>query len=101
MTLKTTRFDPSEYLDDADSQAELLSEAFATKDPRAIVHCIGVIARARGMSELSKVTGIGRSSLYKAMADDANPTLETLVKVLDGLNLELRAQQGSQASEAA
>lgn len=43
------------------------------------------------MTELSRTTGIGRSSLYKAIEDDGNPTIETLLKVLDGLNLDLRA----------
>lgn len=91
MTIKTIPFDASKYLDDAESQAELLSEALATHDPRAVVHAVGVIARARGMSELSRATGIGRSSLYNAVQDDANPTIETLMKLLDGLQLDLKA----------
>ena len=97
MAIKTTRFDASEYLDDAESHTELLNEALETKDPRVIVHAIGVIARARGMTELAKATGLGRSTLYKAIADDANPTIETLLKVLDGLKLELRVQQPAAA----
>lgn len=97
MTIKTFPFDASLYLDDAESQAELLSEALATGDARFIVHTLGVIARARGMTELARATGLGRSSLYKAVADDANPTIETLMKVLEGLQLSLRAEHTAAA----
>lgn len=46
MTIRTVPFDPAVYLDDTESQAELLTEALATRDPRAVVHVIGTIARA-------------------------------------------------------
>ena len=49
------------------------------------------------MSDLSKTTGIGRSSLYKALEDDANPALGTLMKVLDGLKIDLRAATSAAA----
>lgn len=87
-----TRFDPSEHLDDAEIQAELLDEALATGNPRVIVHAIGTIARARGMTSLARDTGIARGTLYKAIADDGNPTLETLMTVLAALQIDLSAK---------
>lgn len=92
MTIKTTRFDPMLYLDTTEDHIELLNEALATGNPRVIIGAVREIARGRGMTDLARTTGIGRSSLYAALADDANPTLETVMKVLDGLKLELRAQ---------
>lgn len=87
-----TRFDVSEHLDDPEIQAELLDEALATGNPRVIVHAIGTIARARGMTSLARDTGIPRGTLYKAIADDGNPTLETLMTVLAGLKIDLGAK---------
>lgn len=96
MTIKITRFDATKYLE-PDDYVELLNEALAIGDPRLIIHVLNETARGRGMSDLARVTGIGRSSLYKALADDANPTIDTLMKVLDGLKLELRAQPAGTA----
>jgi len=89
MSIKTTRYDAAKYIETTQDQVELLDDAFASGDPRVIVHAIGTVARARGMTELAQLSGIGRSSLYKAVADDANPTLETLLKVMDALKLQL------------
>jgi len=92
MTLTTTRFDPMEHLDTTEDYIELLNDALATRDPRVIINAVGEIARGRGMKQLAADAGIGRSSLYKALADDGNPTIDTVMKVLDGLKIELRAQ---------
>ncbi len=100
MAITTTRFDASEYLDAPEDHIELLNEALATNDPRVIIHAIGVIARSRGMTDLAKSTNLGRSTLYKAIADDANPTIETLMKVLDGLGLDLQARVKAQSAAA-
>jgi probable addiction module antidote protein len=90
--MRTTRFDAAEYLGEPEDQVALLDEALATGDARVIVHAIGTIARARGMTELSRTSGIARSSLYKAVADDANPTIETVMKLLSSLRIGLSAQ---------
>ncbi|HEX8402250.1 MAG TPA: addiction module antidote protein [Allosphingosinicella sp.] len=89
--MKISKFDPMEHLDATEDHVELLNDALATGNPKVIVNAIAEIARGRGMSELARATGIGRSSLYKALADDANPTMETVMKVLAGLKLELTA----------
>jgi len=91
MTIKTIPFDPMDHLDTIEDQVELLNDALATGDASVIGNIIGMIAAKRGVTNLSRDTGLGRSSLYKAVGADANPTLGTLLKVLDGLGLGLRA----------
>ena len=97
MATTLTRFDPMEHLDEPEDHIALLNDALATGDPRIVMRAIAEIARGRGMTELARVTGIGRSTLYKALSDDANPTIDTLMKVLDALNLELHASSSAAA----
>ena len=72
MALKTTPFDAAEYFDDAESQAELLADAFETGDATYIAHALGVIARARGMTAVAKDAGVTREALYKALGGGWN-----------------------------
>ena len=88
---RTTPFDASEYIDDPGTQAELLSEALASGKARVIAHALGMIARARGMSDIARTTGLSRGSLYAALNEDGNPSLDTVMKVIAALELELRA----------
>ncbi len=88
---QTTPFDGSQYLDDPAIQAELLSEALASGKARVIAHALGMIARARGVTELARVTGLSRDSLYDVLKEERNPCLDTVMKVIAALELELRA----------
>ena len=91
MTLTLTPFDPMMYLDSAEDHIALLNDAFATGERNVIIGVIGMIARARGITDLAKTSGIGRSSLYKSLDKAGNPTLDTFLTILDALGLELRA----------
>jgi probable addiction module antidote protein len=75
---------PEDHLD-------LLNDALATGDASVIANIIGEIARARGMSEVARESGVGRSALYKALGKDGNPTLETMLPVLRVLGIDLKA----------
>lgn len=99
MAIKTRPYDGSEFFEDAEGQAELLSDALQSGHPGYIANALGTIARARGMSDLARITGIRRQSLYAALAEQGNPTLDTLMKVLDALNLELSATPKREAAE--
>jgi probable addiction module antidote protein len=88
---QSTPFDASQYLDDPAMQAELLSDALATGKARVIAHALGMIARARGMSDIARTTGLSRGSLYGALNVEGNPSLDTVMKVIAALELELRA----------
>lgn len=61
-------------------------------DPKHIASALGDVARSKGMSEIAKKSGLGRQALYRALSEDGNPTLETLLGVLDALGLQLTVQ---------
>ena len=92
MTIKLTRFDAAEHLTEPEDQAELLADALTTGDAHVIAKAIGMVARAHGMSELAKETGIKRQQLYRALGPEGNPTLETMLKVLPALGLRMRIE---------
>ena len=73
---------------DAD-QIHLIRDALASGDAHYIAHAIGVVARARGLTDMERQTGIKRQTLNKALSTNGNPTLETILPVLKALNLQL------------
>ena len=64
----------------------------AGDDAACIAAALGDIARARGMAQLAKDTGISREGLYKALSSDGNPSLATVLKVVRALGLKQTAQ---------
>jgi probable addiction module antidote protein len=88
-TLTTQPFDPAAYLDDAESLAAYMSEALATEDPAFIADALGVVARARGMSEIARQSGLSRESLYRALSPDGNPEFNTILRVVRSMGLRL------------
>jgi probable addiction module antidote protein len=91
---ETTVFDAADYLDDAEAIAIYLEDAFATEDSAYIAHALGTVARARGMTEVSRKTGLSRESLYKALSSEGNPEFATILKVMSALNLKITARAG-------
>ena len=94
MTIKTTSWDSAEHLK-TDEDIQFYLEACleeAGDDPAFIVHALGVIARAKNMSQLARDTGISREGLYKAFSVDGNPTFATITKVVKALGLQLTVQ---------
>lgn len=94
MAMKTTRWDSAEYLK-TDEDIQLYLEACieeAGDDPAFIVHALGVIARAKNMSQLARDTGLTREGLYKALSPEGNPTFITVAKVAKALGLQITIQ---------
>jgi len=89
MPLETTPFDAAEYLTSEEAQIELLKDAIEEGDPTYIAHALGVVARARGVSEFARETGLSREAIYKAFRPGGNPTLDTLTKATKALGLKL------------
>jgi probable addiction module antidote protein len=89
-----SRWDAADYMkSDADMAAYLracLDES--PDDPALVIAAIGDIARARGMVQLAKDTGMTREGLYKALSKSGNPSLGTVLKVLKVLGLKLTPQ---------
>jgi len=89
-TVKTTIWDPAEYLETDDEIAAYLDDIFATNDPRLIIAAIGDVARARGMSRIAEDVECGRESLYKSLSLSGNPSFETVIKVLSSLGYGIK-----------
>jgi probable addiction module antidote protein len=87
----TKPFDAAEYLTTEVAQAEYLTAALEENDPAFFADALGVVSRARGMSQLAKDTGLTRDTLYKAFGEGGNPTLDTLFRVLHALGIRLVA----------
>ena len=94
MSINTTRWDSAEYLK-TEEDIQLYLEACleeAGEDPSFIIHALGVIARAKSMSQLARDTGLTREGLYKALSPEGNPTFSTIVKVTKALGLKLSVE---------
>lgn len=87
---KLTTFDVSQYLDSKEMIAEYLSQVLQDGDMNEVLEAIGNIAKAKGMSQIAKDTGLGRESLYKTFSADAKPRFETVMKVLDSFGVKLQ-----------
>jgi probable addiction module antidote protein len=93
MAEKFSRWDAADYLESEEDMA-LYFEACVEEDPgdgSLIRAALGDIARARGMSQLAKDTGLAREGLYKALSADGNPEFTTIMKVVKALGLKLHA----------
>ena len=91
---QTSAWDVAEHLETEEDMAEYLEAALEENDPALIAAAIGDIARAKGMSQIAKQTGLGRESLYKALSPEGNPEFATILKVINALGLQLRAVSG-------
>ena len=90
--IKTEPFDPAQYLTSPESQTDLLNDALATGDASYVAHALGVIARARGMTEIAREAGITREALYRSLSEDGDPRLTTLLGVMRALGVRLTAE---------
>ena len=86
-----TNFDIADYLDSKEAIAEYLSHVLADGDTDEFLTVLGHIARAKGMTDVAKKTGLGRESLYKTFQEGTKPKFETIVKVLDAFGVRLKA----------
>lgn len=97
MALKTTRWDSAEYLK-TDEDMQLYLEACIEEsdgDPSFIIQALGVVARAKNMSQLARDTGLTREGLYKALSPEGNPTFSTVTKVAKALGFTFSLQKAS------
>ncbi len=71
--------------------AEYVTAVLETDDPDLLLLALGDIARAKGMAQVAKDAGLGRESLYKALAPGAKPRFDTVLKVARALGVRLSA----------
>ena len=83
-------WDVTRYLDSDEASAGYLDAVLEEDDPALLMAALGDVARAKGMTQVSRDTGLGRESLYKALSEQGNPEFATVQKVLRSLGLKLR-----------
>ena len=89
------QFDPAEYLDSDEAVADYLTAVLSENDPALLAAALGDIARARGMSDIAKSTGLAREALYKALRPGAQPRFDTFSRVCAALGVRLVAEPAS------
>jgi probable addiction module antidote protein len=89
---KLIPFDAARYLGSEEAIAEYMTAVLETEDPDLLLLALNDIARAKGMALVAKESGLGRESLYKALAPGAKPRFETVLKVARALGVRFTAQ---------
>lgn len=89
MSKKALDYDTSEFLENEEDIIAYLREAAATNDPRLMRTAIGQAARARGMTQLARQTGLSRETLCRSLSADGNPSYETISRILEALGARL------------
>jgi probable addiction module antidote protein len=92
MAIETTLYDSADYLDSPEAIAAYIEAAFEDGEPALITHALGVVARAKGMSQLAREAGVTREALYKALTAEGDPKLSTFIGVLKALGMRLTAK---------
>ena len=90
--LKLVAFDAARYLNDDAAIAEYMTVVLEANDPDLLLLALSDVARAKGMAQVAKDAGLGRESLYKALAPGAKPRFETVMKVARALGVKFTAQ---------
>jgi probable addiction module antidote protein len=96
MIEKFTKLDPAAMLETDDDLAVFMTDAFETGDAGYIAHALGVVARAKGMRQIARDTGLSREQLYRTFSDAGNPTLKTTLAVTKALGIDLTAKSHSE-----
>ncbi|WP_369987540.1 addiction module antidote protein [Pseudomonas xanthosomatis] len=92
MTESFFEFDAAEYLTTPEAIAEFMTDALQTGDASYVAKAVGVVARARGMSELARETGLSREQLYRSFSEQGNPTLKSFMAVMKALGIDMAAK---------
>ncbi len=88
---KLVPFDAARYLTDEAAIAEYMMAVLETEDTELFLLALSDVARAKGMAQVAKDAGLGRESLYKALAPGAKPRLDTILKVVRALGVRFSA----------
>ncbi|KKC39544.1 addiction module antitoxin [Devosia epidermidihirudinis] len=83
------KYDSAAYLKNDEAILIYLQEAIDSNDPKMVSHALGVVARARGMSQIAREAGVSRESLYRTLSDEGNPEFGTVMKIVRALGMKL------------
>ncbi|SMH45886.1 addiction module antidote protein [Mesorhizobium australicum] len=93
MSEKIYDLDLADLLTSDEAVEVFLADAFETGNASHIAAALGVVARAKGMTEIARKTGLAREQLYKSLSETGNPTLETTLAVLKAIGFELTGKR--------
>ena len=99
MSKTLSKFDAAATLRDSEAVTEYMAAAFETRNPSYVSHALGVAARARGMSEIARASGLSREHLYRSFSENGNPTLKSILAVMEALGVQLSATAVEQRSD--
>ena len=85
-------YDPAAALDGPQAMAIFMADALETGDAAYIAKAMGVVARAKGMAEISAQTGLSREQLYRSFSEKGNPKLKTMLAVMKALGIDMTAK---------
>lgn len=88
-----SEFDPADYLTDPEDVVEYLNATLEDGTAQEVAMALGAVARSEGMSKIARDTGLNRVSLYTSLSEEGNPSLNTIMKVLDTLGLRLTVKR--------
>ncbi len=91
-------FDMAEHLDSDQAIAEYLTIVMEENDPSELTAALGTIARARGMAEVARASGLTREALYKALRPNSQPRFDTIARVCTALGVKLVAKAAKAAT---
>ncbi len=92
MVKEARKFDAAAVLDSDEAIAEYMATAFETEDAAFIADAVGVVARARGMSDIARESGLSREQLYRSFSVNGNPTLKSMLAVMKTLGMKVTAE---------
>ncbi|GJD48765.1 hypothetical protein OPKNFCMD_1490 [Methylobacterium crusticola] len=92
MPIATKPWDAAEYLDSQEAIAAYLEAAFEEGDPALIAAAIGDVARARGMAQIARDSGLAREALYRSLKQTGNPEFATVMKVMKTLGVRITVE---------
>lgn len=87
--VRVSKFDAVDYLDSEEMMVEYLTAAMEDENPDVFLVALSDVAKARGIAQLAKDTGLGRESLYKSLTPGAKPRFDTIVKITKALGIPL------------
>ncbi|RWF03013.1 addiction module antidote protein [Mesorhizobium sp.] len=99
MAVKTKHWDASEHLESEEMIFAYINAAFEEGNPALVTAALGDVARARGMTQIAKMAGVSRESLYKALSAEGNPEFATIMKVMQALKLHVSVSKAEDKDE--
>ncbi len=95
MTVKVSKFEVADWLKTDEDVIGFLEDMAENGSPKEFLNGLRTAARSQGMTELARKTGASRTSLYKSLAEDANPTFATVYRIVQALGLRLTVDKAA------